>query len=387
MKTKDIQHLHIETQAVRADTSPEPHTGALVTPIFQSSTFLRKSATHPYEYGRTTHPTREALEKNLSILEEADYGFAFASGMAAIDAVLRILKPGDEIIVAEGLYGGTYRLLEHIYKKLGINIHYTPLHATDTLEQLLTPATRLVWLESPSNPLLTVIDIEQVAQIAHKYAALVVVDGTFTTPYLQKPLRLGADIVVHSATKYLGGHSDVILGALCTSNKEIAEQIYFIQCSAGAVPGPMDCFLTRRGIKTLHLRMEAHNRNALVVAKFLEKHAAVAEVFYPGLSSHAGHEVAKKQMKGGGGLVSFNLKTRDSKQIEKVLQRFQLFTWAESLGGVISLVCQPSTMTHASMPEAEREKRGITDSLLRLSVGVEQIDDLCDDLSTALKNL
>ena len=384
---KSMRHLHIETQAVRAGVGPEPHTGALVTPIFQNSTFLRKSASHPYEYGRTTHPTREALEESLSTLEEADHAFTFASGMAAIDALLHILKPGDEIIVAEELYGGTYRLLEHMYKPLGMTIHYVSMQDMTTFEQLITPATRLIWLETPSNPLLSIVDIEKVACIAHKYAALVAVDGTFTTPYLQKPLKLGADIVVHSATKYLGGHSDVILGALCTSNKEIAEQIHFIQCSAGAVPSPMECFLTLRGIKTLHLRMEAHNCNALTVAKFLEQQPTIEQVFYPGLSSHIGHDVAKKQMHGGGGMVSFTLKARDIRQVEKVLQNFQLFKWAESLGGVSSLVCHPATMTHASMPETEREKRGISDGLLRLSVGVEQVEDLCEDLKQAFKNV
>ena len=384
--TKGKQH-HIETRAVHVGVGPEPHTGALITPIFQNSTFLRKSASHPYEYGRTTHPTREALEKGISALEEAEYAFTFSSGMAAIDALLHILRPGDEIIVAEELYGGTYRLLEHVYKPLGITIHYISMQDMSALEQLLTPATRLVWLETPSNPLLSIIDIEKVVHIAHTYAAIVAVDGTFTTPYLQKPLALGADIVVHSATKYLGGHSDIILGALCTSNKELEEQIRFIQCSAGAIPAPMECFLTLRGIKTLHLRMEAHNRNALTVAKFLEQQPTVEKVFYPGLSSHPGYNIAKKQMRGGGGMVSFALKTREIGQVEKVLQSFRLFTWAESLGGVSSLVCHPATMTHASMPEAEREKRGITDHVLRLSVGVEQVEDLCEDLKQALKSV
>lgn len=360
-----------------------------MTPIFQTSTYVQDApGVHKgYEYARTQNPTRSALEENLAALENGKYGFCFSSGLAAMDALLKTLNPGDEIVSTNDLYGGSYRLITKIYEKFGIKGHFIPMDDLDAVEKKLTKKTKLIWIETPTNPMLNIIDIEGICKIAKAKGILTCVDNTFATPYLQTPLDLGADIVLHSATKYIGGHSDVVHGAVVTSNKEVADQLSFIQNSAGAIPGPQDCFLVLRGIKTLHLRVERCCKNAKKIAKYLNSHPKVSKVFYPGFKDHPNHHIAKSQMKDFGGMVSFDLVKNNFEAAKEVLKTTQLFALAESLGGVESLIGHPASMTHGAIPREERLKVGLTDSLIRLSVGVEDIDDLIADLEQALLNI
>jgi len=374
------------TKAIHAGQEPDPATGAIMTPIYQTSTYVQAApGDHKgYEYSRTSNPTRKALEMNLAALENGRFGACFGSGMAASDAIMKLLKPGDEVISTNDLYGGTYRLFTKIFEPFGIRFHFTGMHQTDALEALFNDNTKLVWVETPTNPMLNIIDIEAMAALAHKHHCLLVVDNTFATPYLQNPLDLGADIVVHSATKYLGGHSDVVMGAVICKDEALADKIYFIQNSSGAVCGPQDSFLVLRGIKTLHLRVQRHCENGAKIAQFLVDHPKVDQVYWPGFSNHPNHDIAAKQMRGFGGMMSFTLKGNRGEDALKVLSHTRLFSLAESLGGVESLIGHPASMTHASIPKAEREKTGVVDSLIRLSVGVEDADDLIADLDTAL---
>lgn len=374
------------TKAIKAGVKPDPSTGAIMTPIYQTSTYVQTSpGEHKgYEYSRTKNPTRTALEESIATLEGGVAGFAFASGMSAIDTVMRLLKPGDEVIATNDLYGGSYRLFTKIYQQYGIVCHFVDMSDIDNITAKLTAHTKLVWVETPTNPLLKVIDIKAVAESIKKHEALLCVDNTFATPYLQRPIELGADIVIHSATKYLAGHSDVVLGAVVCNSETLAEKIAFIQNSVGAIPGPMDSFLTLRGIKTLHLRLDRHSQNAAKIASFLQAHERVGETYYPGLTTHSTHQVASAQMDGFGGMVSFTLKSDLKEDAIIVLENLKVFTLAESLGGVESLAGHPATMTHASIPREERLKAGLKDSLIRLSVGVEDIEDLMEDLDQAL---
>lgn len=358
-----------------------------MTPIFQTSTYVQASpGDHKgYEYSRTHNPTRTALQNSIAALENGKYGLCFASGMAAIDAILKLFKPGDEIISTNDLYGGSYRIFTKIFEPLGIRFHFVSMDSPSAVEDLINENTRMIWIETPTNPLLNIIDIESIVKVAKDQNILVAVDNTFATPYIQQPLELGADIVMHSVTKYLAGHSDVVMGAVVVNEEELSERLAFIQNSCGAVPGPQDCFLVLRGIKTLHLRMERHCQNAMDLAVFLEAHPKVDKVYYPGLSNHKGHDVAKKQMKHFGGMLSFSLKGDKLEDVKSFLEKVKLFSLAESLGGVESLCGHPATMTHASIPKEEREKAGLKDSLIRLSVGVEDIDDLVLDLKQALE--
>jgi len=377
------------TKVIHAGIKPDPSTGAIMTPIFQTSTYVQDApGDHKgFEYARTQNPTRSVLEENLAALENGKYGICFGSGLAAMDAILKTMNPGDEIVSTSDLYGGSYRLITKVYEKFGIKGNFIPMDDLDLLERKLTKKTKLIWIETPTNPMLNIIDIEAVCAIAKKKGILTCVDNTFASPYLQTPLNLGADIVLHSATKYLGGHSDVIHGAVITSNKEIADQLYFVQNAAGAVPGPQDCFLILRGIKTLHLRVERSCKNAKKIAKYLKSHPKVSKVFYPGFKDHPNHSIAKKQMRDFGGMVSFDLVNNDFEAAKEVLKSTHLFSLAESLGGVESLIGHPASMTHASIPKEERLKVGLTDSLIRLSIGVEDVDDLIEDLEQALLNV
>ena len=354
-------------------------------PIYQTSTYAQKSpgVNKGFEYSRTHNPTRTALQNSFASLENAKYGVAFSSGLAAIDAIIKLLSPGDEVISTNDLYGGTFRLFTKVFEKYGVKFHFTSLHNVSDVESLINENTKVIWAETPTNPMINIFDIEALSIISKAKNLLLVVDNTFASPYLQNPINLGADIVMHSATKYLAGHSDVVLGALMLNDDEIAEKLYFIQNASGAVPGPQDCFLTLRGIKTLHVRMQRHCENAQKVANFLNNHEMVEKVYWPGLHSHKNHDVAKKQMSGFGGMLSFRIKDFNKEQTIKFLEKLHLFTLAESLGGVESLCGHPATMTHASIPVEEREKSGVTDSLIRLSVGIEDIDDLIDDLKNA----
>ena len=374
------------TKAIHAGIEPDPSTGAIMTPIFQTSTYVQTSpGKHKgYEYSRTQNPTRHALEKNLAALENAQHGFAFASGMAATDTVMKLLSPGDEVISSNDLYGGTFRIFTKVYENYGIKFHFVNMENEEEVTACLNKNTKMIWVETPTNPLLKVVDIEIFAVIAEENELLLVVDNTFATPYNQNPLDMGADIVLHSVTKYLGGHSDVVMGALLLNDEELAERVAFIQNSCGAVPGPQDAFLVLRGIKTLHLRMEAHANSAAEIAEYLESHPKVGKVFYPGLASHTSYEIAKRQMRTFGGMLSFELKGNDMYATIGLLENLKLFNLAESLGGVESLIGHPASMTHASIPKSEREKAGLNDSLIRLSVGIEDIDDLIDDLEQAL---
>ncbi|MCS6824366.1 MAG: cystathionine gamma-synthase [Cytophagaceae bacterium] len=378
--------MKFSTKAVHAGVSPDKGYGAVMTPIYQTSTFAQQSpGVHQgYEYARTHNPTRTALQNCIAELENGQYGICFSSGMAAIDAVLKLLKPGDEVLCTQDLYGGTYRIFTKVYAAYGINFHFVNMMANGEWQKFINDKTKLIWIETPTNPLLHIIDIAHVCNFAKNKNIYVAIDNTFASPYLQRPLTLGADIVVHSATKYLGGHSDVVLGAVIVNAKEIAERLYFLQNACGAVPGPQDCFLVLRGIKTLHLRMKAHCENALKIAEWLSGHHRVKTIYYPGLTSHAGYETAQKQMHMPGGMLSFDLKEDTKEAAVKVLERFKIFTLAESLGGVESLCGHPATMTHASIPKEEREKIGLKDSLIRLSVGIEDADDLIEDLKQAL---
>ena len=377
------------TKVIHAGIKPDPSTGAIMTPIFQTSTYVQDApGVHKgYEYARTQNPTRHVLEENLAALENGKYGFCFSSGLAAMDALLKTMSPGDEIVSTSDLYGGSYRLITKVYERFGLKGHFIPMDDLNAVEKALTKKTKLIWIETPTNPMLNIIDVEGVCAIAKRKGILTCVDNTFASPYLQTPLDLGADIVLHSATKYLGGHSDVVHGAVITNNKEIADQLSFIQNAAGAVPGPQDCFLILRGIKTLHLRVERSCKNAKRIAKYLNGHPKVSKVFYPGFKEHPNHLIAKKQMKDFGGMVSFDLVKNDFEAATEILKSTHLFSLAESLGGVESLIGHPASMTHASIPKSERLKVGLTDSLIRLSIGVEDVDDLIDDLEQALVNV
>ncbi len=379
-----------DTKIVHAGTEPDPTTGAIMTPVFFTSTYVQEApGKHKgYEYSRTKNPTRTALEKAIAELENARFGLAFGSGMAAADAVMHLLKPGEKVLATNDLYGGSFRLFDKIYKKLGLEFNFIDFRDLNRVEEeLKSRKYSLVWIETPTNPLLKVYDIRKIASLAKTYDALLITDNTFASPYLQNPLNLGADIVVHSATKYLGGHSDVVLGLIALNDEKLAEELYFIQNSVGAIAGPMDSFLVLRGIKTLHVRMERHCENAFAVARFLEEHEKIAKVYYPGLASFEGFDVAEKQMKHFGGMVSFRMKSDNIEDGVKFMQALRIFSLAESLGGVESLVSHPATMTHAAIPEEERKKQGITNTLLRLSVGIESVEDLLFDLEQALKKI
>jgi cystathionine beta-lyase len=378
--------MKFNTKVIHAGVHPDPSTGAIMTPIYQTSTFVQEEiGVHKgFEYSRTGNPTRQALENNLAAIEGGKYGACFGSGLAAIDAVIKMLKPGDEVISTNDLYGGSYRIFTTIFEKYGIKFHFVNMLDVKNIEEKINDKTKLIWAETPTNPMLNIIDIKKVCDLVLENKIMVGVDNTFATPYLQNPLELGADVVMHSVTKYLGGHSDVIMGALVTNDDKIAEEIYRIQNSSGAVCGPMDSFLVLRGIKTLHLRMQRHCENGEKIAHFLNDHPLIDTVYWPGLKSHANHEVAKSQMKDFGGMLSFNLVGDDLEMAKKVVSKTELFTLAESLGGVESLIGHPSTMTHASIPREERMKSGVVDSLIRLSVGIEDIEDLISDLKNAL---
>ena len=379
--------MKFNTKVIHAGVHPDVSTGAIMTPIYQTSTYVQDEiGVHKgFEYSRTGNPTRQALENNLAAIEGGKYGACFGSGLAAIDAVVKMLNPGDEVISTNDLYGGSYRIFTTIFEKYGIKFHFVNMLDVQNIEEKINDKTKLIWTETPTNPMLNIIDVKKVCELAHKNNIMVGVDNTFATPYLQNPLALGADVVMHSVTKYLGGHSDVIMGALVTNDDKIAEEIYRIQNSSGAVCGPMDSFLVLRGIKTLHLRMQRHCENGKKIAHFLNDHPLIDTVYWPGLKSHTNHEVAKSQMKDFGGMISFNLVGDDLEMAKKVVSKTELYTLAESLGGVESLIGHPSTMTHASIPREERMKSGVVDSLIRLSVGIEDVEDLINDLKNALK--
>lgn len=381
--------MKFETKVIHAGIHPDPSTGAIMTPIFQTSTYVQSApGVHKgYEYARTQNPTRSALENNLAALENAKYGLSFASGLAAMDAILKLFKPGDEILSTNDLYGGSYRLLTKIFEGFGLRGRFIDMSRPSKVATEISPATKLIWIETPTNPMLNIVDIEAIVDIAHKKGITVCVDNTFSSPFLQNPLDLGADMVTHSATKYIGGHSDVVHGCIMTSDDSIAERLRFIQNAAGAVPGPMDCFLVLRGIKTLPLRVERSCHNAMAIAEYLKAHPKVSKVYYPGFKDHPNHDVAAKQMKMFGGMVSFDLHDNTFESVSKVLSGTHYFSLAESLGGVESLIGHPASMTHASIPKVERLKVGLTDSLIRLSIGVEHIDDLTSDLDQALSTL
>ncbi|OSY88754.1 cystathionine gamma-synthase [Tenacibaculum holothuriorum] len=380
--------MKFNTKTIHGGQKHEEATGSVMTPIFQTSTYAQTSpgVNKGYEYSRAANPTRTALENAFASLENGTHGFAFASGLAAIDCVLRTLNPGDEVIAGDDIYGGTYRMFTRLFQKYGLKFQYVNMDEVESVANAVSENTKLIWIETPTNPLMKIADIEAITKTVKSIDStiLVAVDNTFATPYLQLPLNLGADIVMHSATKYLGGHSDLVMGALIVNNADLAKEIHFIQFAAGAIAGPMDSFLALRGIKTLHVRMQRHCENGKTVAEFLANHSKVGEVYYPGFSSHPNHEIAKKQMKDFGGMVSFRLKDESKQTAFSFLENLQVFTLAESLGGVESLVSHPVTMTHASIPEEERLKIGITDSLIRLSVGIEDIEDLLKDLEQAL---
>ena len=375
-----------DTRALHAGIEPDEATGAIMTPIYQTSTYAQPSpgVNKGYEYSRTQNPTRHALEKNLSALENGKYGLAFGSGLAAIDACMRLLKPGEEVISTNDLYGGSYRLFTKVHEQYGLKFRFTGMQNTSDVEALINKNTKMIWVETPTNPTMNIIDIETFAIVAKKHKLLLVVDNTFASPYLQNPLDMGADIVMHSVTKYIGGHSDVVMGFLALNDDEIRAKLAFIQNSVGAVCGPMDAFLAIRGIKTLHLRMQRHCENGAKVAHWLKAHPKVDKMYWPGFESHPNHEVAKKQMRDFGGMISFSLKGDKMEDAFDLLSRLSVFTLAESLGGVESLAGHPATMTHAALPKTEREKNGVTDSLIRLSVGVEHINDLLSDLEQAM---
>ena len=378
--------MKFNTKVIHAGVHPDVATGAIMTPIYQTSTYVQEEiGVHKgFEYSRTGNPTRQALENNLAAIEEGKFGACFGSGLAAIDAVIKMLSPGDEVISTNDLYGGSYRIFTTIFEKYGINFHFVDMLNVNNIKEKINSKTKLIWVETPTNPMMNIVDIKKVCELAKENKIMVAVDNTFATPYLQNPLSLGADIVMHSVTKYLGGHSDVVMGALVSNDSKIAEEIYRIQNSSGAVCGPMDSFLVLRGIKTLHLRMQRHCENGEKIANFLDQHPKVENVYWPGLTSHPNHDVAKSQMKDFGGMISFTLVGDSLEMAKKIVSKTELFTLAESLGGVESLIGHPSTMTHASIPREERIKSGVVDSLIRLSVGVEDISDLIDDLTKAL---
>ena len=378
--------MKFNTKVIHAGVYPDVATGAIMTPIYQTSTYVQEEiGVHKgFEYSRTGNPTRQALENNLAAIEDGKFGACFGSGLAAIDAVIKMLSPGDEVISTNDLYGGSYRIFTTIFEKYGIKFHFVDMLNINNITEKINSKTKLIWVETPTNPMMNIVDIKKVCELAKENKSMVAVDNTFATPYLQNPLSLGADIVMHSVTKYLGGHSDVVMGALVSNDSKIAEEIYRIQNSSGAVCGPMDSFLVLRGIKTLHLRMQRHCENGEKIANFLTQHPKVENVYWPGLTSHTNHDVAKSQMKGFGGMISFTLVGDSLEMAKKIVSKTELFTLAESLGGVESLIGHPSTMTHASIPREERIKSGVVDSLIRLSVGIEDVTDLIDDLTKAL---
>jgi cystathionine gamma-lyase len=377
------------TKAVHAGVEPDPSTGAIMTPIFQTSTYVQESpAKHKgYAYARGANPTRNSLQKSIAALENGKFGLCFSSGMGATDAVIKLLNPGDEVITSNDLYGGSYRMFKKVFEKYGIKFHFLDLTDVKNIDGMLNAKTKLFWLETPTNPLMNIVDINAFTTIAKKNNIITAVDNTFASPYLQNPLDLGADIVMHSVTKYLGGHSDVVMGALVMNDEKLYQELAFIHNSCGAVPGPQDSFLVLRGIKTLHLRMERHCINGRAVAEFLRAHPSVGKVFWPGFSDHLNHQIAKKQMRDFGGMLSFTLKDDSQVKATKLMESVQLFSLAESLGGVESLINHPASMTHASIPKEERLKAGLTDSLMRLSIGVEDAEDLIADLEQALKKI
>lgn len=377
-----------DTQLIHAGEEPDPLTGAIAVPIYQTSTFARASlrTDQPYIYSRISNPTRKALERKLAILENGKFALAYSSGMAAIDAVFHLLRPKDHVIACKPLYGGTYRLLTQVYNNYQISCSFVDGTDPKNFEEAITPQTKLIWIESPTNPLLTLVDIKAVASIAKRYGCWLAVDNTFASPYLQQPLLLGADIVVHSTTKYLGGHSDLIGGAVIVSSKRLYDQLAFYQKSIGAVPGPLDVFLVLRGIKTLAVRMDKHCFNAIKIAEFLSSHPKVKKVYYPGLPTHPQYELAKKQMRNFGGMVSFEIKG-NRKDAEKLVTSTKIFTLAESLGGVESLIGQPANMSHSSLSNKEKKEWGISEQLIRLSVGIENVEDLINDLKNALNQV
>ena len=374
------------TKVIHSAIKPDPTTGAIMTPIYQTSTYVQEApGVHKgHEYSRTSNPTRSVLEKNLASLENANFGRCFASGLSAISAVIHTLSPGDEVVCTQDLYGGTFRLFKEVFRKYGIKSSFIDMQNLENVEKALNKTTKLIWIETPTNPLLNIIDMAGVSDIAHKHGVSVAVDNTFATPYLQTPIDDGADIVMHSITKYIAGHSDLIMGFLATNDKDLDEKFGFLQNAMGAVPGPQDCFLTLRGIKTLHIRMERHCENTKKIAHYLKNHPKIKNVFWPGFEDHFNHKIAKKQMKDFGGMISFELKNENVDAAMNMIKKFQLFTLAESLGGVESLVGYPSGMTHASIPKKERIENGITDTLVRLSVGIEDIDDLIEDIEQAM---
>ncbi|MEO6254388.1 MAG: cystathionine gamma-synthase [Ferruginibacter sp.] len=378
--------MKLATKFIHAGAEPDPSTGAIMTPIYQTSTYVQEAPgkNKGYEYARSQNPTRKALEDAYAIIENAKFGLAFGSGVAATDSVIKLLNPGDEVIAGNDMYGGSYRLFTKVWDRYGIKFIYVDTTDTENIKAAVTANTKLIWIETPTNPLMNISDIEAIAAISKAAGALLCVDNTFASPYLQNPLDQGADIIMHSATKYLGGHSDVIQGALMMNDAALREKLYFIQKSCGAVPGPMDCFLVLRGIKTLHVRMRQHCENGEKIAHWLRKHPKVGEVYWPGFEDNAGYAVAKKQMRGFGGMISFILKDESIEAATKVLSSTHLFSLAESLGGVESLINHPAIMTHASIPREERIKNGLADGLIRLSVGIEDVDDLIEDLEQAI---
>lgn len=374
------------TRFIHAGAEPDPSTGAIMTPVYQTSTYVQSAPdTHQgYDYSRAGNPTRTALENACAEIENGKYGLIFSSGVAATDAVIRLLKPGDEVIASNDMYGGTYRLFSKLFEKFGIKFYYINQQEIKNISDAINANTKLVWIETPTNPLMNIVDIAAVTQLAKQHNILVCVDNTFASPYLQTPLDMGADIVMHSSTKYLGGHSDVIQGCLVMNDKALRDDLHFIQKSSGAVPGPQDCFLVHRGIKTLHLRMQRHCENGEKIANYLRNHPKVGKVYWPGFEDHPNHIIAKKQMRGFGGMISFELKDESAEELKRVVTSTRIFSLAESLGGVESLINHPATMTHASIPKEERIKNGLKDALIRLSVGVEDADDLIEDLKQAI---
>ena len=375
------------TKAVHAGVEPDQVTGAIMTPIYQTSTYAQVSpGEHKgYEYSRTHNPTRTALQNSIAALEGGKHGLCFSSGMAAIDTLIKILKPGDEVISTNDLYGGSYRIFTKVFEKYGIIFHFVDMRDVNNIKAKINVNTKLIWIETPTNPMMNIVDIKGVSSIAKEYGILVAVDNTFATPFLQRPLELGADIVMHSVTKYLAGHSDVVMGALVVNDDKLAEQLAFLQNSCGGVPGPQDSFLVLRGIKTLHLRMKQHCENGAIVAQFLQNHPSVENLYWPGLPSHPNYEIARDQMLDFGGMISFTISGATMKSTFETMRKFKLFTIAESLGGVESLVNHPATMTHASIPKEAREILGVTDNLIRLSVGIEDPEDLINDIHQALE--
>ncbi|MBP9212990.1 MAG: cystathionine gamma-synthase [Chitinophagaceae bacterium] len=378
--------MKLATKIIHAGMEPDPSTGSVMIPIYQTSTYVQEAPgkNKGFEYARSQNPTRFALEEAFAKIENGKYGLAFSSGVAATDAVIKLLNPGDEVIAANDMYGGTYRLFTKVFERFGIVFTYVDTTNAENIANVISAKTKLVWIETPTNPLMNITDIAAVAAITKANNCLLCVDNTFASPYLQNPLDLGADIVMHSATKYLGGHSDVIQGCLVINDKALRDELYFIQKSCGAVPGPQDCFLVLRGIKTLHVRMQRHCENGEKIAHWLRNNPKVAKVYWPGFEDSKGHAVAKKQMRGFGGMISFELKNDTVEEVNRVLSSTHLFSLAESLGGVESLINHPATMTHASIPREERIKNGLSDGLIRLSVGIEDVDDLIEDLNKAI---